>query len=171
VQNIGNAATIKTYFNIGPPEIEFQNRFGFSHLVVDVLGYYHETENLAGGDFAGGNQDLALGGATIVRSISISAPDSGRVIVNASGYFDFNSAAAVDTARCSITTGTALDFSYLILAGERSGGSVRYVPFAGTRGFNVNAGNTTFRLVCDEFAGDVNVADTNLTGTWVPRSY
>ena len=41
VQNIANAATIKTYFQAGAREIEVINRFGSSHLVIDVMGYYY----------------------------------------------------------------------------------------------------------------------------------
>lgn len=41
VQNIANAATIKTYIQAGTEEIEVKNNFGFAHLVIDVLGYYY----------------------------------------------------------------------------------------------------------------------------------
>jgi hypothetical protein len=136
------------------------------------MGYFHETEHLAGADYAGGNQNLALGPAdSVVRSVTIAAPAAGRVIVNASGYFSFDDVAGRDSGRCSITTGVAVDFSYLIIAAERTGGATQWVPFAGTRGFNVGSGNTTFRLVCNEADGAVRVSDTNLTATWVPRSY
>jgi hypothetical protein len=40
VQNIANAASVQTFFSGGPRELEVQNRVGFSHLVIDVLGYY-----------------------------------------------------------------------------------------------------------------------------------
>jgi hypothetical protein len=41
VQNIANAASIKTYIQAGAEEIEVKNSFGFAHLVIDVLGYYY----------------------------------------------------------------------------------------------------------------------------------
>ena len=41
VQNIANAATIKTYFQAAAREIEVINRNGFSHLVIDVMGYFY----------------------------------------------------------------------------------------------------------------------------------
>jgi hypothetical protein len=171
VQNVANAGTIATFFSFGPRELRVLNSFGTANLVIDVLGYYHQTENLAGADFASGDQVVSLVATdTTVRSVTISAPASGRVIVNASGYFSLNSA-AVDTGRCSITTGTALDFTHLIITGERTGTAMTFIPFGATRGFNVGAGNTTFRLVCNEFAGTVTVSDTSLTATWVPRSY
>jgi hypothetical protein len=172
VQNVANAGSIRTRYSIGPPELRILNSFGTANLVIDVLGYYYETENLAGADFASGEQTLNLAAAdSVARSITISAPAAGRVIVNASGYFNLNDGAGIDTGRCSITTGLTVDFSHLIIVRERAGDSMTFVPFGATRGFNVSAGNTTFRLVCDEFSGTVVVSDTSLTGTWVPRSY
>jgi hypothetical protein len=173
-QNIANAAIIKTRFQLGAGQRELRvlNSFGNAYLIIDILGYYHEAEHLAGADYAGGDQNFTLGPAnSVVRSVTITAPAAGRVIVNASGYFDFNDAVGLDTGRCSITTGLAVDFSNLIIAGERTGTAMNWVPFAGTRGFNVGAGNTTFRLVCNEFNGNIEVEDTHLTATWVPRSY
>ena len=41
VQNIANAATIKTYYQAGAREIEVINRNGSAHLVIDVMGYYY----------------------------------------------------------------------------------------------------------------------------------
>jgi len=127
--------------------------------------------NEAGGDFAGGDQVVNLTGTdTTVRDVAITAPSSGRVIVIASGYFYFHST-SVDGGRCSITTGTAVDFSNLIIAGERTGDSTYYVPFVGTRGFSVGAGTTTFRLVCDSYSGTVSVEDTQMTAMFVPTAY
>jgi hypothetical protein len=121
--------------------------------------------------FAGGEQALALTATdAIARTVSITAPAAGRVIVNASGYFRFSDGAAVDTARCSITTGTLLDFAHLIIAGETAVGAMNFVPFGGTRGFDVAAGANTFNLVCDEFAGTTNVEDTSLTAIFVAGS-
>jgi hypothetical protein len=172
VQNIANAGSFKTFFSFFSREIEIQNRVGTAHLVIDVMGYYYEAENLAGAEFAGGDQSIALGPAdTTVRSIVVSAPASGRVIVNASGYMQMAGPGTVDFGRCSITTGTVLDFNFLIPIAERAAGAMFTVPFGATRGFNVGPGNTTFRLVCDEFSGDVRLDDSSLTGTWVPRTY
>ena len=41
VQNIANAATIKTFIQAGAEEIEVINRVGYAHLVIDVMGYYY----------------------------------------------------------------------------------------------------------------------------------
>lgn len=40
VQNIANGISVETYELGGPREIEFINRFGIAHLVVDIYGYY-----------------------------------------------------------------------------------------------------------------------------------
>jgi hypothetical protein len=173
VQNVANAGTIQTYWSIGPREIEFLNSNGTSHLIVDILGYYHETKYLAGADFAGGNAHIALSATSVtVKSVNITAPAAGKVIVNASGYFEFNSA-AVDAGRCSIVSGssTGLDYEYLIITGETNSTAMRWVPFASTRGFNVGAGTTTFRLNCNEHLGDVYIDDVSINAIWVPSTY
>ena len=40
VQNIANAATIRTYNVFGPKELEVMNNYGYAYLVIDVMGYY-----------------------------------------------------------------------------------------------------------------------------------
>ncbi len=118
----------------------------------------------------GGQQSLALtSDDVVVRSLTLNAPTPGRVIVNASGYFYFQSAAVADVARCSITTGEALDADRLILAGESAVAATTFVPFSGTRGITVPGGGpVTLNLVCDEFSGTVSVSDTQMTAIFVP---
>ena len=42
VQPVANAATIKTYFQVGAEEIEVRNGpCGSAHLVIDVMGYFY----------------------------------------------------------------------------------------------------------------------------------
>jgi len=126
-----------------------------------------------GADFASGDQSAQLGSAAvIVRSVIITAPSPGRVIVNASGSFLYQSGAP-DIAHCSITTGVALDATHLIAAGESNQGadSMLNVPFGATRGFDVAAGSTAFNLVCAEISGNVFLQDTSLTAIFVPTAY
>ncbi len=134
-----------------------------------------DLSNEAGADFADGDQFLDLTGTDVTaRAIAITAPTSGYVIVNASGYFDFNENLTTDRdfGRCSITTGTNIDFDALIPGAEASlTTEVALMPFAATRGFTVGAGTTTFRLVCDQFDGDVAVSDTSITAIFVPTLY
>jgi len=118
----------------------------------------------------GGQQSLALtADDVVVRSVTLNVLTPGRVIVNASGYFYFQSATVADIARCSITTDEALDTDRLILAGESAVAATAYVPFSGTRGITVPSGGpVTINLVCDEFAGVVSVSDTQMTAIFVP---
>lgn len=118
--------------------------------------------------FAGGDQSVTLvGAAAIMRAVTLSAPTAGTVIVNASGYFKFNSA-ALDAPRCSIVTNTAVDFTHLIIAGDEGViASTEFVPFAGTRGFTVAAGSFTANLVCELAAGAVDVRDSILTAMFI----
>jgi hypothetical protein len=41
VQNVANAATIKTFIQAGAREIEVLNAGGTAHLIIDVLGYFY----------------------------------------------------------------------------------------------------------------------------------
>lgn len=45
VQNIANAASVKTQYQIGAGGLKIINRVGTSHLVIDVMGYYYELPN------------------------------------------------------------------------------------------------------------------------------
>ena len=118
--------------------------------------------------FAGGSQRLLLTpAATVVRSIDITAPTAGTVIVNASGYFAFPDTSTLDAARCSITTGTAVDFSHLFAFGENAASGMSHVPFGATRGFSVSAGTHTINLVCEEAFGDTAVGDSEVTALFV----
>jgi hypothetical protein len=173
VQNVANAGTIQTYWSIGPEEIEFLNSNGTAHLIVDVLGYYHDAYP-AGADFAASsnNEVTLIATGVTVKSVNINAPAAGKVIVNASGYFRFNSTSN-NGARCSIISGSSsvVDYTHLIIAGDTGGVDNSYVPFSTTRGFNVNSGTTTFRLNCNEWAGDVSVGDPTINAIWVPNTY
>jgi hypothetical protein len=122
----------------------------------------------AGADFASGNQLVSLTpAAQIVRSVTITAPRSGIVIVHASGSFKF--AIGAGRASCSITQGSTIDSFHLITS--KGDFNTQYVPFAATRGFKVSKGSTTFRLVCREDSGTVQVEDTSITAMYVPTRY
>jgi hypothetical protein len=174
VQNVANAGTIQTYYSLGSTEIAFLNSNGTSHLIVDVLGYYHETKHLAGADNSSGDAHIALTATSVtVKSVNITAPAAGKVIVNVSGYFNFNNSSAVDVGRCSIVSGssTNIDFSHLIIGSERVDG-INQIPFAATRGYSVSMGGSyTFRLNCNRFSGNVYVDDASINAIWVPNTY
>lgn len=166
--NIANAATVQSFFALGPREIRvFVTQT--THVIGDVLGYYYDADIAVGADYVSGDQNLSLTALDqTVRTVAVTAPKAGHVVVNASGYFDHGTG-DVFTPRCTITTGTAVDFAHLIIA--RLDATTRFMPFAGTRGFPVGAGTTNFRLVCNTFSGTGTVADTSLTAIFVPNRY
>ena len=130
------------------------------------------TADLADGPRAGfssGDQFLTLTGtAAIVRSVTITAPAAGRVLVNASGYAWAASAAAF-IARCSITTGSTIDASHLVYMNNTSAVVAASDAFGATRGFTVSAGSFTANLVCDVFTGNAIVSDTSVTALFVAQ--
>ncbi len=173
-----NAAGVFSVYNLA----------GNVHVAIDVVGiyddhnhddrYYTEAEVDALvtaakpiAAFDGGQLSVALTSTdTVYRTVTIDAPVAGTVTATSSAYL-FTSAAGVDfVARCSITTGTALDFSYLQY-GDTSGGAGNFPSeaIAGTRQFDVAAGaSITINLVCDEFIADANLADPALSAIFVP---
>jgi hypothetical protein len=118
-----------------------------------------------GADFSSDDQSISLtGDDTIVRSVTITAPRSGVVVVYASGYFNFNSVEGL--GRCSITTGSTLSSSHLVNEGGDD-----YGAFGTTRGYTVGRGSTTFNLVCDEYSGNITLYDTSITAIYTPTRY
>jgi hypothetical protein len=124
-----------------------------------------------GADFSAGNEVLLALDAEdqVVQSVTILAPTAGHVVVTASGNFDLNLNGS-DSASCSITTGTAVEFPAASVR-DVLGFPLDVVPFSATRGFDVSAGASTFNLVCIENAGTVNVGNTSLTAIFVPARY
>jgi hypothetical protein len=92
---------------------------------------------------------LPPGASTVVLRVAVNAPVKGRVLVTTSGVFNFASNATVDSAACSLTTATLVGIPFAVIAQEWTAASYRFLPFGGSRTFNVAGGSsTTFRLVC-----------------------
>ncbi len=118
-------------------------------------------------EFSGGDQNIALTAPPqVIRSVTIIAPANGTVIVNASGYMG-NITAATEL-RCTITTGTGVNYDYLIYAGGTSEAST-FLPFGATRGFSVTQGEHTYNLVCEVGFGAARIKDSNLTAMYFPN--
>ncbi len=161
VSATGLAAGSITNILIAPNAVSSANITDASVTVADLAA----PPRIA---FDSGEQSLALTATdVVVRSVTLTAPAAGRIIVNATGAFNFNSNAIADSARCSITTGTLVDLTHNIVGAETASLAVNFVPFAGTRGFDVTAGPNTFNLVCEEFSGDVSVEDSSMTAIYV----
>lgn len=117
---------------------------------------------------AGGEQDESVTTTEeVMRSVSLTAPAAGTVIVNstATGEQDV----AGDGVRCSITTGTTIDFAFLQVWQTPANGFAMS-QLSGTRGFDVTAGQTlTVNLVCQHVGSDSStfIGDSALTAIFV----
>jgi hypothetical protein len=114
---------------------------------------------------ASGNQQVDLSGAeAVVRSVSLTAPAAGTVVVTSSAYAFTGTSASV---RCSLTTGNAIDFGHLQYAIMPTAASTE--SLAGTRAFPVTKGSVlTVNLVCDLAAGAANLQDSSLAAIFAP---
>ena len=122
VQNIANAGTFKTFFSVGVREIEIQNRVGTAHLVIDVMGYYHEVNDVPGVDWSSiygivwipSTSSLS---PTLLRSQTIDCPGVGTQYVVATGsanislYSGGGSASDVPGVLTSLSTSNSYDFA------------------------------------------------------------
>lgn len=118
--------------------------------------------------FAAGDQDLPVPTTgVVVRSLVLSAPAPGKVVVTASGTFGALSGSP-EIVRCSLTTGETLDASHEMTYAEVSSAHDD-IPFALTRGFDVAAGNFTVNLYCaQETSYTVHVRDSSMTAQYFP---
>ena len=121
----------------------------------------------AGVDFVDGDPipELVANVDTVIVSLTVTAPSSGFVILNASGTFDFD----VDSrVRCSLTTVSSVEGNDSQDALSNVGGSM---IFGLTEGFAVLPGSTTFNLVCEKLLGRVFVRESDLTAIYAPTRY
>jgi hypothetical protein len=103
----------------------------------------------------------------IVRGVSLDIPTQGKVIATVSGYIALRSAAQ-DLVRCALTDGFFLDGPHEIRVDDFGVvASQAFIPLALTRGFNVEAGQTVVRLICEELAGDVQIRYATITAVFV----
>ncbi|MFT6290399.1 MAG: hypothetical protein ACJAR2_000987 [Ilumatobacter sp.] len=121
--------------------------------------------------FADGDQALVVTPTdAVVRSVTVTAPVSGTVIVNSSN--SVIESLAGDQLRCSITMGSTVNYSALQVwasSGTDAGGLGQ---MSGTRGFDIAAGAAVmYNLVCVHTgsSGSSTVEDSSLTATFTPN--
>lgn len=128
--------------------------------------------NGAGGDFVSGPGSTSLTTTdTVITSVTLVAPSSGLVLLNASGYFYFTG--GLGQGVCSISTSTTVDTagSYVVANGDSTIG-INFNPFGSTAGYTVSAaGSVTYNLVCKLGTGTVNVIWPKMTAIFVPIRY
>lgn len=106
---------------------------------------------------------------TTVRSLSLTAPSAGVVVVNSTATAGETTGG--DRALCSITTGTALEHGFHQVW-ESAGIDGTFGQLAGTRGFDVAAGEFTVNLVCSHVGSsvDTTILQSALTAIFIPGS-
>jgi len=111
----------------------------------------------------------ASGGAdTLVAAVTVTAPAAGFVIVNVTGWFDFNSSAG--HARCSVTTALFVQSTSALRSRVEPFATPLFVPMARSRVFPVlGPGSATYNLVCDKQSGTVDINDIVMTAIYVPQ--
>ncbi len=104
-----------------------------------------------------------------IREVTLVAPAAGRVIASASGFIRMLDNMTIDNARCAITTGTGLAIPFSAAAIERAAADYYYLPFGGTRAFNLPISATiTVRLIC--LGSGAVIGDASLTAIFVAGS-
>jgi hypothetical protein len=161
----------------GMPPLEVSSKAKVENLNADLVDGLNASAFVRASQlvlpvaaYAGGNQTVTVGRTSkVVRSVSLTPPAPGLVIVNATA--NVQETVTGDETACSITTGVSTDSSYL-LWWESSGGNNETAQLAGTRGFPVT-GSTPFtaNLVCahDGIAATSNVRDSALTAIFIPN--
>ena len=132
---------------------------------------------LASSGLTTGTTNLTLNTSVVVRSVSLTVPSAGQVMVNASGLFGFVTGSWFFIAGwCSITTGTAVETSDYLYARFVSPTSAQNVPFAGTRVFDVTPGVFSVNLACTslsnlvgDFPAVATIETAGLTALFVPN--
>lgn len=142
-------------------------------VVADGVRWVKEDNNRnsirdePGVEFAESTTTVTLSGTdTNYLTVTLTAPEDGYIIVNASGYWTLSP--TTEIARCSIsTTSATLDFGALMLAGN----GAQYATFSGTRVFTVAEGSHTYYLVCDASTGAPTLGRPKLNALYVPTRY
>ena len=121
-----------------------------------------------GVEFASVNGTFTLSNTdSIIETVTLSTVREGYVIVTAQAEVNFEGSGN-DLVRCSITTGTTIEFQALLRVDDKgdtcTADDCSFSSVALTRGFEKPVGNTTYRLVCDVFAtGAAKMRDPSMT--------
>lgn len=119
--------------------------------------------------YAQGPQAVDVTAETVVRSVSLTAPVAGTVIVNSTAFAQEENAG--ESVTCGITTGASIDLGFIQSWESGGAGEGGIGQLAGTRGFDVTAGQTvTVNLICVAPAGPSTIGDSALTAIFVANT-
>jgi len=158
------------------PPLDVSSTAKVENLNVDMLDGLDSTAFVRGTDlvaaYAGGEQTVEvddLGG--VVRSVSLTPPGAGTVIVHSTAHVLVDTAG--DGVTCSIITGEIPDSSYGQVWSSTSTSGLREGQLAGTRGFTVTGrGPFTANLYCDISSGlsdEARIWNSALTAIFIPN--
>jgi hypothetical protein len=157
------------------PPLDVSSTAKVTNLNVDLLDGMDSTAFLRKTDliaaYAGGDQNLAVGFLdTVVRSVTLTPPSGGTVVVNSTVMVGERTAG--HRAVCSITTGTQIDPTHQ-QEWDSSGEPGSTTQMSATRGFSVAGGVPfTANLVCHHSGGTgsekTTFADSAMTAIFIP---
>ena len=148
----------------------FSIGYTYAHNKVVVVPLGADTSPTSFAVFAEEDQaEIVEAPDEVVVSVAITAPVDGVVIVNSSNAAEESTAA--DGIRCSITTASAISTAHLQFF-KSAGVSGNRGQMSGTRGFNIQAGQTiTYNLVCSHFgmgSASSTITNSSLTAIFTP---
>jgi hypothetical protein len=176
-------------------QFDIYNLQGSVNVIVDVNGYYtdHDHDDRyyteaeidarvgaleaavaplqnSAASYVGGDHSITLTNADdlqTIRSLSMTAPGDGKVIVSSSSWI-LNASAVAQTVNCEITTGTTISGDASQRADELPVSQTESI--AGTRGFDVTSGQVfNVNLVCQKYdTGNVQIRDSWMTAIFAP---
>ena len=180
-QGLGGNGVLRARSTRDTPALDLQVNGNAAPMTVDSTGRVknlnadmvdgrnaRDLEVLAA--HAGGNQaEIVTPTDEVVRSVTLQVPTDGVVIVNSTA--SPVEPTAGDIVRCSITTGTTTDDAF-VQRWESAGAAGDISQMAGTRGFDVTAGEFTANLVCDHSgtSGSSFIDDSAMTAIFIPNS-
>jgi len=165
--NLANAGAIKSsYFHASGRDIEVKANFASAHVVIQILGYYHEIrgEDIAASDSSGTitggvSVGAGFGGYTTLASRTVTIPLSGRVVIMGEASWHNN---ASNFLGCQFReNGAQVDFWWW-----EAGDSDGWFDQHQTRFYHktVTPGTKTYDLRCYRYGGtSATATDRNLT--------
>jgi len=117
---------------------------------------------------AGGNQEVIITGQSL-RSVTITAPVEGIVIVNAS--CDLNATGAAGSnffVQSSISASASVDGTAQMSYGGNVNTSTTGTAISQTRAFAVSAGTYTYHLYAQMYSGTATARDSSINALFVP---